>query len=81
MTQCTVDSFVLEIHVCRLRRDSYRAGVQKSLVLGYETCSDVEREVDGKSTTLCRTRFRNDLWTVTRIIYFITISPEDIKST
>ena len=47
----TVDSSVFEIHSYR---DSYRAGVQKSLALGCGVCSDVEMVVGGTSTTLCR---------------------------
>lgn len=62
----------------RLHRDSYRADVQKSLGLGYETFLDVEMVVGGTSTPLCQTRLRADRYT-----YYILHNDlrEDIKST
>lgn len=60
-------------------RDSYRADVRKRLVSGCVVCSDVEMVVDGKNTMRCRKHLRAEggvcfVRTVTRIIYFITIS-------
>ena len=52
-----VDSFT---DACRLHRDSYLVGVQRSLALECGTCSDVGMAVDGRSTSRCRNHPRSD---------------------
>ena len=56
----TVGSSMVEVHLVRLYRDSYRADGQKSLGLGCEICSDVEMVVGELSMILCRSRLRTD---------------------